>query len=347
VFVFDWLGNTDPVTGSHFETGHSGSQYYPLGNRQLDPLGRDVTEPPDPLNYEEPVYLNPQKDFFWPVEYQWNDITLVGETRSQRDLAMSAWEQGMIDIQDKLRAEDAWKRGDQATWEKILANNPNVGIEEGGRTLWGREASEFLTDRYYDMLAQELGGVPFSQLQTGKDQVVPLPDLKKGVGVLLSNKDCAKFVKRLINEAASSRVTGEDAISDNPLDIIASVRIDFSQQYRSNGTPLNGQLTTPRNEDPTGIATIGITPQSAFGKTQGGYAAIIRGYVEGFLHELIHASAKTTAYYDRHLAQAVVNLGLVSRKDKKKFKKLDPKDVAGNSAFWDKVLQKHCGVKSK
>jgi YD repeat-containing protein len=208
--------HTNPVTGSHFVTGHSGGSYYPWANRQLDPLGADVTEPPDPLQpIEEPSYLNPNKDFFWPLQYEANDITLVGETRSQRDLAMSDWDQGMIAIQDKLRAEDAWKRGDQATWEKILANNPNVGIQEGGRTLWGKEASDFLNDQHDKMLASLLGSP--SEPPSGGN--IPLPNLEKGLKYLLSNKDCSNFVRKLINKVAQR--TNRAAISNDPLALLA------------------------------------------------------------------------------------------------------------------------------
>lgn len=71
--------------------------------RQLDPLGADVTwPPPEPLPFEEPSYLNPNKDYFWPLEYQWNDITLVVETRSQRDLAISDWEQRLQNTWDTI-----------------------------------------------------------------------------------------------------------------------------------------------------------------------------------------------------------------------------------------------------
>jgi hypothetical protein len=58
----------------------------------------------------------------------------------------------MIDIQDKLRAEDTWKRGDISTALGIMERNPNVGLEvRSFRTnstvtfsIWGKDAANFL-----------------------------------------------------------------------------------------------------------------------------------------------------------------------------------------------------------
>lgn len=138
--------HTDPLTGNHFESDQAGIYGYNMS--YLDPLGADVTTEPPPAGFEEPSYLDPNKDFFWPVEYQWNDITLVGETRSQRDLAMSQH----IDVMDMVSAREAWRRGDISTALGIIERNPNVGLEvrsfRVGETvtfsIFGRDAANFL-----------------------------------------------------------------------------------------------------------------------------------------------------------------------------------------------------------
>jgi hypothetical protein len=136
------------VTGNQSLSNQTGA--FGLGMSYLDPLGADVTNPPDPTVYEEPSYLNPNKDFLWPIAYEGGQ---TGEL--ERGMAQyESWMYARIEAANNL-AEDlaevraAAIRGDMTTVQKILERNPNIGIEAsgpGGRvTLWGREAAGFLT----------------------------------------------------------------------------------------------------------------------------------------------------------------------------------------------------------
>jgi len=132
---------TDPVTGGFATNGTPGEYVFPS---QLDPLGADVTRPPEPLQqFEEPAYLNPHKDIFWPIEY-------TGGQTGELEIGMAEWEQRLQNTRDTIAARDAARRNDLITALLIMERNPNVGIQASGPggsvTLWGRETAKNDTD---------------------------------------------------------------------------------------------------------------------------------------------------------------------------------------------------------
>jgi hypothetical protein len=111
--------HTNPVTGDSFKTGQA-SEYF--GGQNLDPLGADVSTPPDPMTFEEPSWLDPRKDFFWPVEYEAN---WTGEA----ERGMAEYASRVNADYDRRRAEYFWSTGRRDLAMEIVARNPNVGLE--------------------------------------------------------------------------------------------------------------------------------------------------------------------------------------------------------------------------
>jgi len=59
--------STNPVTGTEYTTDEN---HY-IGRKEIDPLGADVTNPPQAIpSPEEPPFFNPKFDHM-PLEYAW------------------------------------------------------------------------------------------------------------------------------------------------------------------------------------------------------------------------------------------------------------------------------------
>jgi hypothetical protein len=70
----------------------------------------------------EPSWLDPRKDFFWPVEYEAN---WTGEA----ERGMAEYASRVNADYDRRRAEYFWSTGRRDIAMEIVANNPNVGLE--------------------------------------------------------------------------------------------------------------------------------------------------------------------------------------------------------------------------
>jgi YD repeat-containing protein len=132
--------STSPATGSEYMTvGES------VSRQELDPLGADVTYVPDPLLSSTPVFYNPRFDEM-PLmieggpseEYQWANQERAGE---------------MIAAFIRLQVEDLWQTGKYSAAMRLLANNPNVGVEyrvtdnnqvTSAGSYFGQSAADFL-----------------------------------------------------------------------------------------------------------------------------------------------------------------------------------------------------------
>jgi hypothetical protein len=106
------------MTGSNFTTEEG---RYVIENKEIDPFGTNVTEPPTGVLLE-PSWLDPRKDFFWPVEYEAN---WTGEA----ERGMAEYASRVNADYDRRRAEYFWSTGRRDIAMEIVANNPNVGLE--------------------------------------------------------------------------------------------------------------------------------------------------------------------------------------------------------------------------
>jgi hypothetical protein len=121
------------MTGSNFTTEEG---RYVLENKEIDPFGTNVTKPPTGVLLE-PSWLDPHKDFFWPVEYEAN---WTGEA----ERGMAEYASRVNADYDRRRAEYFWNNGRRDIAIEIVSNNPNVGIQFGKLNLFGAAAAAFL-----------------------------------------------------------------------------------------------------------------------------------------------------------------------------------------------------------
>jgi hypothetical protein len=157
----------------------------------------------------------------------------------------------MIDIQDKLRAEDTWKRGDISTALGIMERNPNVGLEVRSFrndstvtfSIFGKGAADFLFGLAKDIASGALVAATPAQAaahlnnmrygpaspqtgQQGKNERDPtkVPNRKADskelafigaeVQRLLENEDCRTFIEKLLADARGFQPLGW-MIADN------------------------------------------------------------------------------------------------------------------------------------
>lgn len=134
------LESTNPVTGATVLMDTSGNY---LGREEPDPLGRDLTSPPDPLLVIDPLFSAKLNEPM-PLEY-------AAHWTGELELGMAQH----LDTMDMIRAREAYTRWlgsertsnpDRRIWEEILNRNPNVGIVKGEETLWRKDAADFLRD---------------------------------------------------------------------------------------------------------------------------------------------------------------------------------------------------------
>jgi hypothetical protein len=125
--------HTDPLTGSSFTTDESRTF---SNQKEIDPLGDDVTTPPPPTPRVPPVFRP-----IWPVEATWGP--------SEEFLRANAEWGAKMDFE----ALQNYAQGDhpnRAGWEWILHKNPNLGLSiKGHGTLFGEEAAHFIEDNLY------------------------------------------------------------------------------------------------------------------------------------------------------------------------------------------------------
>jgi YD repeat-containing protein len=193
-----WL-STNPATGSEYSL--DSSRY--VGRKELDPLGADVTNPPDHTLVSEPSFYDPKFNLM-PIEY----------TGGPLDDSIPDWYLNMANAEwDANQASNMYSIGRRDLAQAILAHNPNVGIvasghgvgllaeyagghvENGSLTLWGSDA------------ATALGFVPLvNKIMAGSGDRVALSgeDLERykqqrdHLVELLRDKgsDCSRFLKK-------------------------------------------------------------------------------------------------------------------------------------------------------
>jgi hypothetical protein len=112
--------HTDPVTGSSFLTDTSRNAFE---NKEIDPFGNNVTEqPPDPLPFQDPSYLDPNLGFFWPIQIE-------GSPTGEAESGMAEYAARVNASYDARMASYHWGKGRRDLAMEIVARNPNVGLE--------------------------------------------------------------------------------------------------------------------------------------------------------------------------------------------------------------------------
>jgi hypothetical protein len=166
---------------------------------------------PDPTVYEEPSYLNPNKDFLWPIAYE-------GGQTGELERGMTEWKQRLQNTRDTIAARDAARRGDLTTAQQIMELNPNVGIQAtgpGGRvTLWGKEAAGFLTGLFEItggwgeyQIEQQSAQAGTGQQQTAHAKGFPCPPT---IRQMIHNKQIRRIMSDLFKRSGHR--------TDNPIE---------------------------------------------------------------------------------------------------------------------------------
>jgi hypothetical protein len=173
--------------------------------------------------FEEPAYLDPKKNFFWPIEAQ-------GGPTGEAAAGMAEYAARVNASYDRDRAEYFWSHGRRDLAQEIVAKNPNVGIDykifgfgldkpQTG-TLWGSAAAGFLKglsqaiERGSKDAAQKAGGDgkkakdPFESVRT---------DFKNFLNTMSS--DCKNSLQSYLGNLSSRADTVQfydlDAVQSN------------------------------------------------------------------------------------------------------------------------------------
>jgi len=134
--------STNPATGSRYGSD-SGRN---VGREELDPLGSNVTVPPDsnPLTIDPPPLYDPRFSDK-PLEYSWGPSQEAQDAMDWYEQQLYAAEHYEENLQLAARANHLWQSNDRSGAEAIVSNNPNIGVQGGdGTTRWGADAAEFL-----------------------------------------------------------------------------------------------------------------------------------------------------------------------------------------------------------
>jgi hypothetical protein len=133
-----WI-STSPATGSEYMTDMF------LARKELDPLGVDVTYAPTPGLISEPIFYNPKFDQM--------PLQIEGGPSEEYQRANEAWANEMLAAFYLPQAEELWQTGKASAAMRLLANNPNLGVNyrvfvknEFTRhgSYFGQDAADFL-----------------------------------------------------------------------------------------------------------------------------------------------------------------------------------------------------------
>ena len=152
------------------------------------------------------------------------------------------------------------------------------------------------------------------------------------------------FVQNLIDQVAKD--TGRPFYSDYLLDLFDAIDGPGGGGYqlqkvvidgRAAGGTVDGSMSNIGNQNPP---TVLISPNVYFNPIFLEYNQT--GYISTALHETIHLAPAQGWYSDRDLARATINLGGLKQTDVDQFNNISPNDSWGFSAFWDRILNRHC-----
>jgi len=167
---------------------------------------------------------------------------------------------------------------------------------------------------------------------------VPLPDLRKGIDLLLRQGDCGRYVQDLIDKVAEQ--TGNPFVSDYAPDLFDTISGQGGVAFRPADPNRSETGGTVSGSIKGGDATIIITPQpsgpgfsTARNLTPYGLRLAIYDYVRAGLHETIHLAGYNKHYTDKELALAAHALNP---------KSWLPENGQGYSDSFDAELAKHC-----
>ena len=212
---------TSPATGSEYMVG---GPY--LSRKELDPLGADVTEPPQPQLVLEPVFYNPKFDQM-PLQIEGGPSDEYEQNNADWASLVTATIQA---AQQRDRAEKLWQSGKRSEAMAILNKNPNVGIEyralvngevvQSG-SYFGKDAADFLNGINIALgagllspVTEQSGATRHHPQNSGTEQ--PLSDTQKeivkdvmgtAVNFIQRFPDCAHYVASNVIKAGNDPAT--------------------------------------------------------------------------------------------------------------------------------------------
>ena len=178
---------TSPVSGSEYIV--EGSNFF---RTELDPLGTDVTNPPQQGVVVEPVFYN-DKFSHLPLEYEWGPSDEAHKNMNEwASLVAFTW----ANVAEANRAADLWQRGDRDAAIEILTRNPNIGVQDGsGNSRFGRQAINFLNGLDHDgsELMGQLNTGPGNEGQENDQQKFLTDSLEEAKKRISEDPNCAKL----------------------------------------------------------------------------------------------------------------------------------------------------------
>lgn len=192
--------------------------------------------------------------------------------------------------------------------------------------------------------------LPMPQLQNGR-QIVPLPNLQKGLEDLLKTGDCAVFLQKLIDEANKEYGGGRRPHATGFWDAFSRIQDAGGYQLKDvpNGGTVGGDLFFGEFTNPSlpeastaGPGTVYVTPWGPIGRSaRPAEAALAQArYIFTAMHETLHLATRG-GYYDRDLARAAHKVDGTTAPN---FAEDDYLSWSGNL---DEMLKKHCKYQSQ
>ena len=297
-FSVNW-SSTSPATGSEYMPST-----FALLRKELDPLGFDVMQPPQPMIVHEPVFYNPKFDEM-PLLIEGGPTAEYEQANAERAALMTATFHAQ---RDRAEAEELWQSGKRSAAMSILMKNPNVGIEYRAivkgeiiktGSYFGKDAADFL---YGINIATALGMLqplsngtalsqPYQRRLTPEENQRLRTDL---VGLLQIRKDCSEFVSRLLFTVAVTmqRPLFSHRFVEEPPKI-------FDAITSQGGVSINSNLANPAEAQG---ALSGQNAQIVLKRISFSGHSWVRGFE--VLHESLHLAAAHGVFLDFHLAQA-------------------------------------------
>jgi hypothetical protein len=177
------IESTNPVTGAAILTDANGNG---ATRQEPDPLGRDLTQVPDPTVAIDPLSSSKWNDPM-PIEASWGPS-------AEYLAANAAWANDM----DLRSLEQALVNHYRATCQSILDKNPNIGIRtRDGRSFYGTDAASFLYERHneYSGISLTANADPLVTMSEPQN-TSELPSLIDQTRNIIKNAsgDCAKLL---------------------------------------------------------------------------------------------------------------------------------------------------------
>lgn len=294
--LIDWA-STSPATGSEYRPLSS-----LLSRQELDPLGNDVTNPPDPMFIPEPVFYNPKFDDM-PLLMEGGPSAAYEQANADWAVLVTATIQA---AQDRARAESLWQSGKRSEAMAILAKNPNVGVEY--RAIYKNEVIR--SGSYFGQAAADfMNGISLAVDAGWLSPVIGTSNINMSAAV----SGLSALQQNSYSEVYDTvgRVLKSPKCNQFALDILSVVSKDHSV-YPEGGTLFDVFSEFIKQPRPQALFTRNLGGSLGYGSVRGnirkGTAQIaLPGFpdADGIISELFHLAGRNRPYSDKELAEAV------------------------------------------